>query len=288
MTSALTPLLKTKLARVRRALLRTGGCAVAFSGGVDSGLLTAIAHETLGDRCLAVLGVSPVEEARETAAALAWLRRAGIPHAVVHPGEMQDARFRANPENRCYYCKGHLLRAVRTAAAARGLRFVADGSNAEDRRQIRPGRRALAEAGALRPLESAGLTKAEIRVLAGTVYGLPMAEKPSNPCLASRVAFGLTITPELLRRIEAMEAFLRRRGLRTFRARVHPGELLRLELGPDGLARLGEPAFRRACAARAKRLGFVQVTADLQGFRSGSGHDRGVRPGRGKTPRKRS
>jgi pyridinium-3,5-biscarboxylic acid mononucleotide sulfurtransferase len=264
--------LDKKLTRLRSILRRTGGCAVAFSGGVDSSVLLAAARETLGDRCLAVIGVSALTARHEREAALAWLRRAGIPHRILRTQEMQDPKFTANPEDRCFYCKRRLFIGIRRLAAAGGLAYVAEGSNRDDRAQIRPGRRALAELGILRPLDQAGLGKSEIRELARKVYRIPIADKPSTPCLATRVAFGVPVTTARLRQAEAMEEFLHGRGFKICRARIHPG-LLRLELGPGEERRLLEPKLRRACIAQAKKLGFAQVTLDLQGYRSGSGHE---------------
>jgi len=271
----LSPVLAAKLKKLHRLLQRTGGCAVAYSGGVDSSLLLAAARETLGDRCLAVIGLSPVNGRREQEAALAWLKQSRTPYVAVRTRELADRRFCANPENRCYFCKRGLFQLIRKTAVAHGLHQVAEGSNADDPKQIRPGRKAMEELGVLRPLEQAGLGKAEIRELARKVYRLPVAAKPSNPCLASRVAFGLRLTSARLRQVEAMENFLQAQGFRIFRARVHPG-VLRIELGPGEEQRLLRPAVRRDCIAEARRLGFVQVTLDLQGFRSGSGHE-GIR-----------
>lgn len=276
---ALSPSLKRKLDRLRAGLRRTGGCAVAYSGGVDSSVLLAAAHEMLGDRCLAVIGASPVIGRREQAAALDWLRRRRIPRRIVRFRPLADQRFTANSERRCYYCKRGLFEQVKRTAATQGLTRVAEGSNADDRAQIRPGRRAAAELGVLRPLERAGLRKSEIRELARTVYRLPMAEKPSASCLATRVAFGLRITPARLRQAERMEDFLHDRGFRVFRARIHPG-LLRLEFGPLEEKRFLRPEMRRVCTAFAKKLGFAQITLDLQGFRSGSAHERAGLPQR--------
>jgi len=264
--------LAAKLDRLRRSLQATRGCVVAYSGGVDSSLLLAVAREQLGDRCLAAIGVSPVIGARESRTAIAWLRRTRTPHVVLRTREWRDPKFRVNPEDRCYHCKLGLFRRMQGLASRRGLPQVAEGSNRDDRDQVRPGQRAVTELGILRPLDQAGLRKAEIRRLARAVYRLPMADKPSNPCLASRIAFGTSVTPERLRQVERMEDWLHAQGFRIFRARLHPG-LLRLELGPAEERRLLQPEPRRACVAAARRLGFTQVTFDLQGFRSGSAHE---------------
>jgi len=258
-----------QLGRLREILRQTGGCAIAYSGGIDSSFLLAVASEALGGRCLAVIAASSTYPRRECDAAIAWVQRKGIPHVVIESEELDIPGFRDNPPLRCYYCKRELFTRVREAALAHGLEHVADGTNADDPCDHRPGLRAAQELGALAPLKEAGLTKADIRCLAREIYHLPMADKPASACLASRFPYGSAITPAKLRQVEEMEDFLARLGFRVFRARHH-GTILRLEIGPAEMEFFLSAVFREACIRFAKGLGFTYVTLDLEGYRTGS------------------
>lgn len=258
-----------KLNRLKQSLSETGGCAVAYSGGVDSSLLLAVASEVLGDRCLAVIATSSTYPRREYEAAIQWVTERGIPYAVVISEELDIPEFRDNPPNRCYFCKRELFGKVREQANAHGLPHIAHGANADDANDFRPGMRAGVELGALAPLEDAGLTKAEIRLIAHEVYNLPVAGKPAMACLSSRFPYGSSITREKLRQVEALEDYLLNQGMRVVRARHH-GEILRIELGPEELQLMCRHDVRVRCVEFARRLGFVYVTVDLAGFRSGS------------------
>jgi len=265
----MTRQLRSKLNRLRKILRDTGGCAIAYSGGVDSSLLLAVAGEVLDGRCLAVIATSSTYAQRECQAAIAWVQERGIPHAVIESEELDIPGFRDNPPDRCYHCKRELFTKVRQQAAARGLPHVADGTNADDARDYRPGGRAAAELGVLAPLRDAGLTKADIRALAREVYHLPMADKPAMACMASRFPYGSAITREKLGQVEAMEALLARLGFKVYRARHH-GALLRLELGPSEIAAAAHPETSHGIVEFAKSLGFTYVTLDLEGYRTGS------------------
>ncbi len=258
-----------KLNALRALLRETGGCAVAYSGGVDSTLVLTVAREVLGDRCLAVIATSSTYPKREYEEAIGRVKEKGIPHVVVVSEELDIPEFSDNPPNRCYYCKRELFTKLREQADLQGLKHIADGTNADDAGDFRPGMRAAREMGVISPLRDAGLTKEEVRLISAEVYGLPTASKPAMACMSSRFPYGSAITRGKLRQVEAVEDFLVSKGFRTLRARHH-GEVLRLELGPEEMLLMQQPAVREACIGVAKEQGFVYVTLDLEGFRSGS------------------
>jgi uncharacterized protein len=258
----------TKLARLRDVLGELPSALVAFSGGVDSSFLLRVASEVLGSRCIALTTMSPttpsddLDDARRLAGAL------GVEHVVVDANELEIAGYAENPTNRCYFCKDNLFTICVAEARRRDLAVVLDGANVDDLRDHRPGLQAAAEQGVRHPLVEAGLTKADIRQ-ASRDLGLSTWDRPSSPCLSSRFPYGTRITPERLARVEAAERFLHGRGFRELRVRFHD-TVARLEVPPDDMARLLEPAMRAAIVEELRRLGFVYVAVDLQGFRSGS------------------
>ncbi len=260
--------LEHKRARLRRILRGTGGLLVAFSGGTDSAFLLAAAREALGDRVLAVTAVSPLFPAAERRAAAALARRLGARHLEIRFDALSLPRVAANPPDRCYYCKRALFRRLARLAARAGLPAVADGTQADDRRDERPGARAAAEAGVLHPLLAAGFRKADIRA-ASRALGLPTADAPAQACLASRIPYGTPITLAGLRAVARLEALLHRLGCRQARVRHH-GAVARIEVEPRAIPRLARPDARRALAALARRAGFVYAALDLQGYRTGS------------------
>lgn len=254
-----------KMARMRAALADAGGVLVAFSGGVDSTLVLAVAREVLGDRAVALTAHSPSVPEAEREEARRIARRLGARHLEVESREGEDPRYRKNDLDRCYFCKGELYRLCAEAAAREGLPAVADGFNADDRGDHRPGHRAALEAGVSSPLAEAGLTKEEVRAWSQAL-GLPTWDKPQMACLASRLPYGIEVTPERLGQVERAEAALRALGLRSFRVRWH-GDIGRVEVAAEEL----EAAFAlRAGIARAvKAAGFRLAALDLEPFRSG-------------------
>ncbi len=257
-----------KYAALLTRLRATGGVAVAFSGGVDSTLLLLAAREALGDRVVAVIGRSPTYPVHEEAEATALAERLGVRIRIVTTLEAESEAWRANPPDRCFHCKRALLRSVRAVAEEEGLPAVAEGSNADDAGHHRPGMRAVREGGALQPLLEVGLTKAEIRDLAHA-RGLPVWDRPSLACLASRIPYGEPITPERLERVARAESGVRALGFRQVRVRDH-GALARLEVESVDLARFADPALRERVTAVLEAAGYTWSCLDLRGYRTGA------------------
>jgi pyridinium-3,5-biscarboxylic acid mononucleotide sulfurtransferase len=249
-----------------------GSVLVAFSGGVDSAYLAWLAHDVLGERALAVTALSESYPAHHYDLALALARQAGFPHEVVHTREIDRPEYRANPINRCYYCKDELYTVLGGLARARGLSVIVDGNNADDRGDHRPGRQAAREAGVRSPLDEVGLDKPSIRALAHRA-GLPQWDEPASACLSSRVPYDQAVTPEKLRAIEQAETALRGLGFRGCRVRHHD-DVARLELARADLARAVEPEIAEAIAKAVKAAGFRYVAIDIEGYRTGSLNDR--------------
>ncbi len=254
-----------KMERMRAALASGGGALVAFSGGVDSTLVLAVAHQVLGARAVALTAHSPSVPEAERAEARTLARGIGARHLEVASGEGDDPRYRANGTDRCYYCKSELYRLCAEAARREGLPAIVDGFNADDRADHRPGHQAAHEAGVRSPLAEAELTKAEVRAWSEAL-GLPTWDKPQMACLASRLPYGVEVTPERLAQVERAEAAVRAAGLRSFRVRWH-GEIGRLEVAaeewPAALVR------REELAEAIKSAGFKLAALDLEPFRSG-------------------
>ncbi len=261
-----TPALDMKYARLQAILRDLGSALVAFSGGVDSTLLLKVAYDTLGDRAVAATADSEtypreeLEQARELAALI------GCRHIVVRTGELHDERYAANQPDRCYHCKRTLFAELQPLAVELGIGAIIYGAMADDIGAHRPGHRAAAEFAVRSPLIEAGLGKQEIRVLARRL-GLPNWNKPSYACLSSRIAYGERVTAAKLRVLDDAERFLRGLGLTQFRVRHHE-TIARIEVLPEEIDTV--IAHREAIVARLKELGYVYVTLDLQGFRSGS------------------
>jgi len=257
-----------KLRKLRSLIRKTGGMAIAFSGGLDSTLLAAVAVRELGDRALAMTALSPTYPVSEQEEAKRLAARLGIRHVVVRSNELKIPGFAGNPVNRCYYCKRELFKILKGLARKHGLRVIADGTNADDLGDYRPGRKAAGEWGVVSPLLDAGLGKADIRRLSREL-GLPTADKPSFACLASRFPYGSRITAAKLRAVDRMEQAIRRLGIRQLRVRHH-GDVARIEVDPADIARLSQPRVRAALVKAGRAAGFTHVALDLRGYRTGS------------------
>jgi uncharacterized protein len=246
-----------------------GSVAVAFSGGIDSTVVAQAAQLALGDRAIAVTADSPsvpraeIEEARRLA------QHIGIRHRIITTAEFTDANYVRNDGSRCYYCKSELYSRIEALLPELGAAVICSGANLDDAGDYRPGLKAAAEHRVRHPLQEAGFTKADVRALA-LAWDLPTWDKPASPCLSSRLAPGVEVTPQRTARIEAAEQYLHTLGYRECRVRLHEGELARIEVPLHELDRLLEPTVQRELVRRFKELGFRYVTLDLEGFRSGS------------------
>jgi pyridinium-3,5-biscarboxylic acid mononucleotide sulfurtransferase len=257
------------LLRILRDLRRV---AVAFSGGIDSTVVAKAACLALGDQAIAVTADSPsvpraeIEEAKQIAA------RIGIRHRLVSTAEFANPDYVKNDGTRCYYCKDELYGRIETLLPTLDCDVICSGADLYDLGDYRPGLIAAAEHKVRHPLQEAGFTKADVRVLA-LAWDLPTWDKPASPCLSSRLAPGVEVTPERTARVEAAEAYLKTLGYREFRVRLHEGDLARIEVPPDGIAKLADGRVAAELVCRLKDLGFRFVTLDLEGFRSGSLND---------------
>jgi pyridinium-3,5-biscarboxylic acid mononucleotide sulfurtransferase len=257
----------------RENLIKTlrgyGRVAVAFSGGIDSTVVAQAAYEALGDAATAVTAVSESLAAGELEEAQELAQKIGIRHRVIRTEEFADPNYRRNDSNRCYFCKSELYGRLSGMLGELGVEVIVSGANTDDMGDYRPGLRAASEHGVRHPLQECNLSKADVRALA-LAWGLPTWDKPATPCLSSRVAYGEDPTPERVRMIDQAEQWLRQRGLRVLRVRYHKGDLARIEVSPEELARLVELELRGELITAFRALGFKFVTLDLEGFRSGS------------------
>ena len=260
--------LKEKYDALKNYIASLGSVAVAFSGGVDSTLLLKISHDVLGDKAVAVTAGASFVPSRELDEAKDFCKKNNIRQIIFHVNESSIPNFKANPKNRCYFCKLEIFKKILSLDSENNLAHVVEGSNVDDLGDFRPGLRALRELEIKSPLRVAELTKAEIRLLSREL-GLPTFDKPSYACLASRFVYGEEITPEKLKMVEEAEEFLRALGFKQLRVRIH-GLLARIEIMPEDFNRVLNQETREKIYQALKNFGFSYVALDLKGYRSGS------------------
>lgn len=257
-----------KFDNLKEHLKQLQSVAVAYSGGVDSTFLLAVAHDVLGDNVIAVTARSSTYPEREFREAAEFVQKIGIKHVVIISEELDIAGFADNPTNRCYYCKRELLTKVLDVTRENKIRHVAEGSNVDDLGDYRPGMQAVRELGVVSPLREAGLGKAEIRILSQEM-GLPTWDKPAFACLASRFPYGEKITREKLDVVDQAEQYLLDMGFRQVRVRHH-GDIARIEVSPSERPKFFNTKIMDKISEKFRQLGFMYTALDLQGYRTGS------------------
>jgi len=257
-----------KYEKLKNIIKEMGEIVVAYSGGVDSTFLLKVAKDVLGDKVLGVLATSPTYPSREYKKAVEIASQIGAKIKIIETKETDDIVFKNNPVDRCYYCKSELFTKINDIAKDEDLKNMADGSNADDLGDYRPGMRALREKKIRSPLQEAGLTKNEIRKLSKKL-NLPTWDKPALACLSSRFPYGESITPEKLRMVDEVENFLYDEGFRNIRARHH-NNTVKIEVSPGEIKKFLDDEYRERIVKKIKDVGYIYVTLDLEGYRQGS------------------
>ena len=259
---------KDKLNELRKIIGELGSLAVGFSGGADSALLLAVAHEVLGERSLAVTAADASVPKREISEAKKFCKDRGIRHIMINTDPLSEESYRNNSSDRCYFCKRGIFSEIIKTAKENGIEYVAEGSNMDDLGDYRPGLKAIAELNVKSPLRDAGLNKSDIRMISKAM-GLPTWNKPAYACLASRFVYGEQITEEKLHMIDRAEQFLIGLGFYEERVRMH-GDLARIEVAADDIPRLASEEVRNKIYEEFRNIGFLFVTLDMKGYRTGS------------------
>lgn len=260
--------LKEKFSKLKKNIKDMGPFVLAYSGGVDSAFLLKVGYDILGKDIIAVTAQSETYPESELQKAIVFAKNIGSRHEVIKTEELNNSNFMSNPPNRCYYCKSELFKKLADIAKIKKIKWVCDGTNIDDLKDIRPGRTAAREFGICSPLLDAKLTKEDIRNLSREL-GLPTWDKPPLACLSSRIPYGEKITKENLGKIEEAEKYISLMGFKSYRVRAH-GNLARIEVEPSDIERFNQKDIRDKINTKLKTLGFIYITLDLQGYRLGS------------------